>query len=334
MVAHHVDEWGIDALFPITEKSLKAILPRRDELGGVKLPFPDASVFETVSDKARVLEAAAAIGLSVPRQWVWEKPEDVDLAEVPEGSYPLVIKPTRSVAELGNPVQSVGLCYIDSVGEMKDWVAGAGPGDFPALVQERVFGDGAGVFVMTWDGELKAAVGHRRIREKPPSGGVSVLRESTEVNPELLDRSLRLLSQLGWVSGVAMVEYKLAEPTGAPVLMEINGRFWGSLQLAIDAGVDFPNLLLQAAGGRIPDPPVMGRPGVKSRWLLGDLDQLAVRLVKKRSDLRLPPGSPGRLKACMEFLADFRPGVRTEVMRMSDPRPFIGEVGAWLNALR
>ena len=37
-----------------------------------------------------------------------------------------------------------------------------------------------------------------------------------------------------------MVEFKHDERDGVPKLMEINGRFWGSLQLAIDAGVDFP----------------------------------------------------------------------------------------------
>jgi hypothetical protein len=36
-----------------------------------------------------------------------------------------------------------------------------------------------------------------------------------------------------------MVEFK-DDGVNPPCLMEINGRFWGSLQLAIDAGVDFP----------------------------------------------------------------------------------------------
>ena len=39
-----------------------------------------------------------------------------------------------------------------------------------------------------------------------------------------------------------MMEYKQDRRTGTPLLMEVNGRFWGSLQLAIDAGVDFPYL--------------------------------------------------------------------------------------------
>ena len=34
----------------------------------------------------------------------------------------------------------------------------------------------------------------------------------------------------------------------APVLMEVNGRFWGSLALAVHAGVDFPRLLYESDG--------------------------------------------------------------------------------------
>ena len=40
-----------------------------------------------------------------------------------------------------------------------------------------------------------------------------------------------------------MVEFKLDARDGVAKLMEINGRFWGSLQLAVDAGVDFPAIL-------------------------------------------------------------------------------------------
>jgi predicted ATP-grasp superfamily ATP-dependent carboligase len=40
-----------------------------------------------------------------------------------------------------------------------------------------------------------------------------------------------------------MVEFKLDEKNRGASLMEVNGRFLGSLPLAINAGVDFPYLL-------------------------------------------------------------------------------------------
>jgi predicted ATP-grasp superfamily ATP-dependent carboligase len=336
-----VRRWGIDTLFPMTEKTLRVVLPRRSiyERRGVLLPFPDADTFQEVSDKARVLKAAGELGIPVPRQWIWRDLSEADTAAVPPEAFPLAVKPTRSVGTSGRSGETPSVQYMESPAVLAEWAAQAGPESFPALAQERIIGEGVGVFLLVWEDELRAAVGHRRIREKPPSGGVSAVRESTDPDPELLERSLGLLGSMGWRSGVAMVEYKVRMDTGVPVLMEINGRFWGSLQLAIDAGVDFPVLLLEAAqeGKGAPrgrGSVVRGRPGVKTRWLLGDLDQLLLRLFRTPETLSLPPGHPGRLRAISEFLADFRPGVRLEVLRWEDPCPFLAEAATWLRALR
>jgi predicted ATP-grasp superfamily ATP-dependent carboligase len=199
---------------------------------------------------------------------------------------------------------------------------------YPVLVQERVIGAGLGVFVLLWDGEVRAAFAHRRIREKPPSGGVSVLSESVALDPDLLARSVALLRDFDW-QGVAMVEYKIDDRTGVPFLMEVNGRFWGSLQLAIDAGVDFPNILVAAACGE-PTPPVGNyKLGVRLRWEWGDVDNLATRLRRSPAALAMPPGAPGRLKGIVDFARAFGPGTRGEVLRLADPRPFLHETLNW-----
>jgi len=45
--------------------------------------------------------------------------------------------------------------------------------------------------------------------------------------------------------GIADIDFLVDARTGKPTLMEINPRFWGSLQVAINAGVDFPSLLFE-----------------------------------------------------------------------------------------
>ena len=47
-----------------------------------------------------------------------------------------------------------------------------------------------------------------------------------------------------------MMEYRWDARTNRYYLMEMNGRFWGSLHLALYAGVDFPKLLLDVFHGR------------------------------------------------------------------------------------
>jgi predicted ATP-grasp superfamily ATP-dependent carboligase len=127
-----------------------------------------------------------------------------------------------------------------------------------------------------------------------------------------------------------MIEYKLDETSGTPYLMEINGRFWGSLQLAVDAGVDFPALLLAAAAGEPPTPVVNYRAGVRSRWWWGDVDHLLARLRSSTSPPELQTHVQSKWRAFREFLVLWRPGDRNEILRLDDPRPFLRETIEWL----
>ena len=116
--------------------------------------------------------------------------------------------------------------------------------------------------------------------------------------------------------------------------MEINGRFWGSLQLAVDAGVDFPVLLVRAVlGERAASPPVW-RKGVRLRWEWGDMDHVLLRMLRSKRRLRLPSEAPSRLGALRAFLTH-RPGSdRLEMLRMSDPMPFFAETLLRLGVVR
>jgi predicted ATP-grasp superfamily ATP-dependent carboligase len=324
-------ELSIDVLLPIAEPALEAVLRAMHADGSRDawpiVPFPDLAIYQDVVHKGRVWEAAREAGLDVPEQWTLQGSDDLD--GVPGSAAALVVKPARSVS--GG--RKWGVSYADTRDELVEAVGALPAEAFPLLIQERIRGDGAGVFLLRWQGHTRAAFAHRRIREKPPSGGVSVLRESAALDPELQGRAEALLDALGW-NGVAMVEFKIDERTGQAAVMEINPRFWGSLQLAIDAGVNFPRLLVEAALGSDAEPPPAYRSGVRTRWELGDLDHLLLRLRHNSARLRLPPGAPGRLATVAGFLLSFLPPTRQEILRPSDPRPFGREIARWLAQLR
>ena len=120
--------------------------------------------------------------------------------------------------------------------------------------------------------------------------------------------------------------------TGTPFLMEVNARFWGSLQLAIDAGVDFPHLVYRLARGERPASPAY-RTGVRSRWLLGDLDHVLARLTRSDGELQLPDSAPSRWRALREFLTPGGRDVHYEVLSRDDPRPFRHELREYLGTL-
>lgn len=318
-----------DIVLPITDQATLAVLRHHDRFTGFLIPMADLAAFERASDKAAVAEAAAAVGIDVPLQVQLRAPAEAMELDASALSYPVVVKPTRSVVKESGAQNRVGVRHAADPTELRACLAALSEGAYPVLLQQRVLGPGVGVFLLLWNGTVAAAFSHRRIREKPPAGGVSVLRESVPLEPALLQRSRALLDAFGW-QGVAMVEYKIDAASGKPYIMEINGRLWGSLQLAVDAGVDFPAMLVDLALGAHPAPVCTYRTGIRLRWTLGEVDHLLARLRHSNAALSLPRDTPGRGRAVLEFLAALgTPGTREEMLRFRDPRPALRELVEW-----
>lgn len=319
-------------VLPISEQSVLAILPVRSRLLPAVIPFPDFEAFNSLTDKRRLLEEASKLGIAIPAQVV--VPNVTSLASIDFDAlhYPIVMKPGRSVGGHASSRAKLSVLYAASADELRRKIRLQPAAAFPLLLQQRIVGPGTGIFLLLWDGEQRAQFAHRRLCEKPPSGGVSVYRESIALDEELLERSRALLDRFGW-RGVAMVEYKRDSATGQPYLMEVNGRFWGSLQLAIDAGVDFPRLLAASALGERVQPQTSYRIGVRSRWWWGQVDHLASRVRRRATAPPLPPGTVSVARAVGDLLfGPFRPGDYEEVLWLNDPRPFWNETVSWMGA--
>lgn len=319
--------WRPTALIPMTDASNVAILPARDLFADVEILAPDRESFDRISDKRALTETARELGIAVPHSVDLDSADDLPDSSVANLSFPIVIKAARSVAGGQGDRIRTGVSYASNAEDLRRIITEWPPAAYPVLIQEKIEGPGIGIFLLRWDGRTLGAASHRRIREKPPTGGVSVYREAIEPDGDLVDRCERLLDAFDW-RGVAMVEFKQCRRTGVHYLMEVNGRLWGSLQLAIDAGIDFPAMLVAASLGEPLTPPPAYRSGVRCRWLWGDVDHtLAV--------LRgTPKPSPiGGLLAVVRLLRPSTPGDRLEVLRASDPRPFLRETGEWFRTV-
>jgi predicted ATP-grasp superfamily ATP-dependent carboligase len=329
-VGRLVGQEGSDVLLPMTDESLEAILEHRAALpAGVILPFPELSTYRAASDKAHVLALAAASGFGVPETRIIATPDAWDAAVPDAAFFPAVVKPHRSVVTVDGARRKLAVTPVLNATACRRALAALPAAAFPVLLQRWVEGVGEGFFALRWAGRTVAEFAHRRLREKPPSGGVSVYRESIAMEPSLADPGLRLLEKLDW-SGVAMIECKREQATGRQVVMEVNGRFWGSLQLAIDAGVDFPSLLVRCAAGETVLERRAYRVGVRSRWFWGDVDHLYLRFRDAARKNGNGGGGGGRLRALRDFLAVHPGRDRSEVWRWGDPAPFVVETLQWL----
>ncbi len=319
-------------LLPMTDVTMRLVAEVRECLAPlVRLPIPAEKQVELAQDKRHVVLLARKLGMACPETYMLSEGENLqDLVRTCR--YPVVIKPrfSRFLRDGSWVAGNVEYAY-----DPEDLIARYRQSHeripYP-LVQEKIDGEGRGIFLLLWDNELKAAFCHRRLREQPPWGGVSVYRESIAMDEGLVEKSLALLRAISW-QGVAMVEFKVDQRDGQAKLMEVNGRFWGSLQLAVDAGMNFPLLLYRLACGENVPAQFNYQGGVKSRWLLGDLDHLLIRLTRSCKSNGLSGCQGPKLRACVDFLKFYERNLHYEVFRVDDPNPGWFECKTYLRRL-
>ena len=312
----HVDTRYYDLVIPVTERTLVALSSRRALLQGIDIAMPAAHSLDVVLDKSQTLALADKVG--VPRPHGISITSLQDIVES-EGvlRYPLVLKPARSIGSAEGEARQLQVSYVFDAFELEAGCEHAlrfGS----VLLQELFPGVGVGIELIARRGKIVYAFQHLRLHEVPLTGGGSSLRKSEPVLPELLAASERLIAALEW-NGVAMVEFKLDPKTREFCLMEINGRFWGSLPLAIAAGADFPSMLLDLALDDEIQPCAPYRNNVYCRLLSRDL-QWYEAVLREETDTRIAriPGIWEIFRGMADFL---RPRHSYDVQSLRDPLP-------------
>ncbi len=255
-------------IMPMEDASCEWLLDQGDRLASAAdWLLPDKESFVVARDKALTIQLAQKLGLDCPRTHFPESA--AELVRIVAGLAPAdlenwIIKPRTGSG-------SAGIVYGGQILNTDLGVHWSSCG--PLLLQERIPAEGIAYGVsLLYDrnGTFQTAFAHKRLQQYPQTGGPSTQRVAIPLDG-LLQASTRLLDALHW-RGVAMVEWKEHPKTGRRVLMEINPRFWGSLELSVRAGVDFPALYIAAASGSPLPPGPAYRAGLRCRWLVpGDI---------------------------------------------------------------
>jgi hypothetical protein len=127
-----------------------------------------------------------------------------------------------------------------------------------------------------------------------------------------------------------MVEYRHDPETGRYWLMEINGRFWGSLPLARECGAHFAweGYRRRILEERDEAPPP--RAGLRTRYMIPETRRLA-RLLFGRAAIADPFFRARPLRDLASYLIGFLdPRMRYYVFSPSDPGPFLADMKAAL----
>lgn len=325
---------GQACLFAISENDIEMLNLHRARLGAFRCMFADKARMDSVLNKDRTFAAAAKVGIRTPRT------EQVSaLAEVAALAatlrFPVVLKwanpqdVARTLWDAGLQVDKTRYC--DTPQELLTYLGRFEKVGVYPLIQEYCAGYGLGQFILMKDGVAHYTFQHKRVHEWPPEGGFSSMCESLPraEHQALMAQSEALLRELNW-EGIAMVEYRHDPASGESALMEINGRFWGSLPLAYHAGAGFASLSyrLLGTGAAVQQAPYRG--GMRCRYMVPETKRLA-RILFAQHKIADKTLKFGRLGELAGYIADFvRPGNRYYVFELGDPKPFFSDVGQML----
>jgi protein-tyrosine-phosphatase/predicted ATP-grasp superfamily ATP-dependent carboligase len=308
----HANDVGM--LVPTTDAALSAVSQSYDALSQIlHIACPSTRVLNRVLNKQTTLEIARQCGIEVPREYALSGLHDLSGLDSAL-AFPVVAKPRQKsstepfkVRYFHNPET---LSSAIEKGVLKE-----------VLLQEYCSGDGVGVEMLIHDGECLAAFQHRRLKEVPHTGGAAVVAIAESVDHELYARSLALLRALEW-EGIAMVEFRHDRSQRKVALMEVNGRYWGTLSLAIQAGIDFPWYQWQLVHGERVEAPSSYKTGLRWRWSAGYIRRyrgLAQAVIKRGC-------SANWRKDFFIWFLDFSPRLRDALFSVHDPWPALEEI--------
>lgn len=307
----------VETIVPLREADVYVLSKHRSEFGAhVETPWPSFDTLRTAQDRERLFDVARAAGVSVPETKPLDEVDDWGRELVVKSRYALLTDEHvpdgsgQGIVEVGSAMFLGPHARLD-----EERVRAAFKHD--PHVQRFVHGTEYSIGVLYRDGEPVVETQKRIIRGTKYYHGPSVYHESVDV-PELEAVGRRLLTALDW-HGPADVDVILDEETGEFVLLEVNPRFWATIQLEIHAGFDFPDYYWRMVRGEaeheLPEP----EPGIASHFLPGELSYLH-SVLRDDHSICDRPSVPSTVWEQARSIVE---APRFDLLARDDPLPFV-----------
>lgn len=316
-------------LIPSMDGSIAALrcLRSRFEHRNTALALASDQALNAANNKGSTFAAAAELGIPLPRTVAIDSIEDIPTA-LAEVGLPAVIKPTASWVSKGHLSTRVTSAVVLDESEAVSCVKHLTELGSSALIQQIATGRREAVSVFYARGTVWATFAQAAYRTTPALGGVSVVRQSIPMPPELELAALALVRSLD-IEGYCEVEFR-RDATGRPLLMEINARLSGSLEVAVRSGVPFPELLWRWAAAE-PLELVSGyQTGIKMRYLKGDVKWLWENIGSRRRR----PDTLAPRAAVATFARGFFHRQSYDYLDRGDLRPAVAALAGNVNTAR
>lgn len=313
-----------DVLIPGTDAALLAVSQHRDRLAPhVRLGLPDKAVVERALDRDCLASEASRVGLAPPEAQTCMTVQDALVAAESFG-YPVLVKPVHTVVEQNGAFHRSASVLARDGSALESAARRFGS----CIVQRQAQGNVISFGGVATGSGLIGCVVSRYKRTWPPEAGNVCFSETIASPAGLVESVQELVAGIGWEG---MFELELIQsPDGTVAAIDFNPRAYGSMSLAVAAGVPLPALWCRWLLGEELNRHD-ARVGVRYRWEDADLRHFAWKLrksdlasaldvIKPRSEVThayLTARDPGPVIARAVQLVQRTPGRRKELRRIS-----------------
>jgi predicted ATP-grasp superfamily ATP-dependent carboligase len=329
-VLKHARENAIDLIIPMTDWTVLPLSRYREQFKGVSdLAVGPHSALEFAADKFRTISLARELGIPVPETSLIQSLDELH-HKAGDFDFPVVVKDRFSMRWEEKKAIPGSVSYAYSLNDLRQKVELRLKQAGDVMVQQFVPGEGIGFSCMAVEEKLYLPFMWLRVRETDPRGSGSSARRSIPMSPQVREFSSALVKRVGF-QGISMVEFKRPPNGGPPVLMEINARPWGSLQLPISCGIDYPSYLVGwFLEGKLPPSEIEYKQNIMCRRFVSELTHL------ENTFRGAPPGwpmsYPSFARTLLKILVPWYPGMRYDDFWLSDPRPGIAGLANWFRS--
>lgn len=296
-----IRERGYEIVFGASDLDVMTLSRERQSIAAT-VPYPEHERVARAFDKLELMRAADAVGIRTPRTVAVE-------TQVPDLDGAAWMVKVR-VHDRGERLEATLATSRAQVASRVSQIRATGG---EALVQEVIDGDlMAFTVVADRSGKVLARVQQRAERTWPPDAGASVRACTVAIDERLGHQVQALVQELGWF-GLAELQF-LADSQGDPYLIDFNGRFYGSLPLAVASGPNLPAIWAAVATGRPAPVATEAAAGIRFQWLEGDL---------RMARLERRGGVARDVLECLRYAV----GAAHGVWAANDPRPALLSYG-------
>lgn len=305
------DRYNVGLIIPMGEPTLLPILHNRDStFSDIQIPVPATETFKELLNKDKVLRLAEICDINVPTIWTVNEYDKIESRE-----FPLILKPYYSVTINNNGLKRYGVKWIKSKDELLKVVDGNSDIEKTHFLQQYIEGHGGALYFLFWNGQYVSHLEQITLAQQVGPGSVVRALASNSIYPQEVPKFKRMLENINW-HGVIMLEIRRNIKNGKSYLIEANPRFWGPLQLAVDAGIDFPWLLYSLCmGNTTPNNTFIEANTCGYTWLTGAL----MSTILQKSRIKNDPIKPSKHNLDAKKFRDVR--FKDLYFRRDDPVP-------------